>query len=417
VTVNEVTNEIRINIAGLRVGMYIARLDRPWLGTSFPLEGLHVRSDEEIAKVQRFCHFVYLDVMRGSSPDPRYVEYEPSELVKRARNYDEVAGLKKTSWELKSDFESELPEAEKARATLEHGISEVMLDLQSGRDLELQKLKDGVEAMIDSITRNPAAFIWLKAIKRKSDYAYHHALGCAVWAASFGRHLGMGRGELGELALSGLLFDVGKTRVSSALLEKTTAFDAFDREAMQAHVQFGVDILTKTRNVPARVVEATATHHERHDGNGYPNRLRGNEIPMFGRIIGLIDSYYAMTSVQAHAASLSPHQTVMELYQGRDQLFQAELVEQFIQTCGIYPSGSLVELSDGRVGVVTAVHDLKRLRPSVMLLLDADKTPLREFQSIDLSWTQEDPDGQALNIKRGLPQGAYGIDPAELFLD
>ena len=76
-----------------------------------------------------------------------------------------------------------------------------------------------------------------------------------------------------------------------------------------------------------------------------------------------------------------------------------------------------MELSDGRVGVVTAVHSLKRLRPSVMLLLDADKKPLPEFRSIDLSWVREDPDGQLLNVKRGLPQGAFGIDTAALFLD
>jgi HD-GYP domain-containing protein (c-di-GMP phosphodiesterase class II) len=186
---------------------------------------------------------------------------------------------------------------------------------------------------------------------------------------------------------------------------------------MHAHVQHGIDILERTPDVPPRILDAVATHHERHDGSGYPKGLHANQIPMFGRICGLIDIYDAMTSVHAYADSRSPHQTVMELYQARDTLFQAELVEQFIQTCGIYPSGSLVELSDGRVGVVTAVHELKRLRPNVMILLDADKTPLREFLPIDLSRLPETTDGSMLTIKRGLKEGAYGIDAAELFLD
>ena len=397
--------------------MYVTRLDRPWLGTSFPLEGLMIGSEEDIAKVQRLCHFVHVDAARGKSPDTRYVLLGASDLMEKARGHDAIADLRRTNWEHKSEFDAELPAAEKAHQSLESGIAEVMLDLQNGRDLDLKKLKDGVEAMVDSITRNPAAFIWLKAIKRKSDYAYQHALGCSVWAASFGRHLGMNRSELSELALSGLLFDVGKMRLPSELLAKTTVFDAADHELMHTHVQHSIDILNVTPGVPARIIEAVASHHERHDGSGYPNGLHGNEIPMFGRILGLIDVYDAMTSVHPYAASRSPHQTVMELYQARDELFQSELVEQFIQTCGVYPSGSLVELSDGRVGVVTAVHDLKRLRPSLMILLDAEKTPLKEFQSIDLSWTHEDADGNALNIKRGLPEGAYGIDPTELFLD
>ena len=96
---------------------------------------------------------------------------------------------------------------------------------------------------------------------------------------------------------------------------------------------------------------------------------------------------------------------------------QAEIVEQFIQTCGIYPTGSLVELSNGQVGVVTAVHSLKRLRPSVMVLLDEHKLPLAQFHTIDLGQVELDARGEPLVIKAGLPPRAYGIDPVELFLD
>ncbi|MEP7097905.1 MAG: HD domain-containing phosphohydrolase [Dokdonella sp.] len=412
------SHEARIDVAGLTVGMYVSRLDRPWLGTAFPMEGLSVRNDEEVKRLRSLCHYVYVDPMRGTSPDPRYLRFDNSPgLLQRARGQEEVAALRKTQWVNTAEFASELPQAEKAHGQLERGIEDVMDDLRNGRGIELDKLREGVTAMLDSITRNPAAFIWLKAIKRTSDYAYQHALGCSVWAASFGRQLGMNRNELDELALTGLLFDVGKTRLPHSLLTRTDQYNDGDRAIMREHVQFGVEMLSATEGLPKRVITAVATHHERHEGSGYPQGLGGSEIPIFGRITGLIDSYDAMTSVQPHAGSLSPHQSVMELYEARDTLFQSELVEQFIQTCGIYPSGSLVELSDGRVGVVTAVHDLKRLRPSVMLLLDAAKSPLREFHSIDLSELHDQQGDDAVTIRRGLPEGAYGVDPAELFLD
>jgi hypothetical protein len=160
-----------------------------------------------------------------------------------------------------------------------------------------------------------------------------------------------------------------------------------------------------------------ATHHERHDGSGYPNGLKGNEIPMYGRIIGLVDSYDAMTCVRPYATSRSPHKAVAELYEQRGMLFQTELVEQFIQTCGIYPTGTLVELTSGEIGVVIAVHSLKRLRPNIMVVLDRNKAPLRKFRNLDLSIVEQDEDGNPLSVKGGLAAGAYNIDPKELFLD
>jgi HD-GYP domain-containing protein (c-di-GMP phosphodiesterase class II) len=414
---HEFSQELRINVRGLEVDMYVARLDRPWLGTNYPLEGFRIDSEAELKDLQRLCSHVFVDVSRGVSPHPRFVELEMPDLVRQAQGEDEIADLRKTVWEVQTEFKAELAEAEVAHDTLSQGIASVMDDVQAGRQMTLDKLRVGVDAMIDSITRNPSAFMWLKAIRQKDDYAYHHALGCSVWAASFGRHLGLDRDELGDLALGGLLFDVGKTRLSSRMLSQPTPLDDHDRSLMQSHVQHGLDILGDTAGIAPRILEAVATHHERHDGSGYPHGLSGTEIPMFGRILGLIDSYHAMTSVRRYMESRSPHQAVMELYLARGQLFQAELVEHFIQTCGIYPSGSLVELSDGRVGVITSVHNLRRLRPVVMVLLDAEKKPLQQFASIDLSDMIEGSDGDALNIRRGLPQGAHGIDPAELFLD
>jgi HD-GYP domain-containing protein (c-di-GMP phosphodiesterase class II) len=411
--------EYRIDVRGLAVGMYVSRLDRPWLGTPYPLEGFLVGRLDEVSQLQQLCGHVFVDTTRGIAPDPSFLRPESSDLLHHAQDEDEVAELRRTEWLVTTDFDSELPQAELAHDALERGIAEVMRDLEEGRNLDLSKLTSGVDAMIDSITRNPSAFLWLKAIKRKDNYAYQHALGCSVWAASFGRHLGLDRGELGELTLSGLLFDVGKTRVDTDILTRPFALDAPQLELVRAHVQHGLDILRETPGLTTRTLEAVATHHERHDGSGYPGGLSGSAIPMFGRIIGLIDSYDAMTSVRPYRESRSPHHAVMELYQARGRLFQGALVEHFIQTCGIYPGGSLVELSDGRVGVVTTVHSLKRLRPSVMLLLDESKQPLSEFVSVDLSEMPRSG-GDAddfLSIKRGLPQGAYDLDPAELFLD
>lgn len=411
-------HEFRIGVEGLRTGMFVSRLDRPWLTSPFPLEGVLIQSPEELAELRRLCSYVYVDTRRGIAPDLRYIQMEPETPRKPDNAQAEFTALRKTTWQIRSTTREEMPRARHAHAELRQGISQIMHDLEAGHALKVEKLRDSVNEMVDSITRNPSALDWLREIKRSDNYAYHHALACSIWAASFGRHLGLDRKELVQLTLAGLLFDVGKIRLDPAMLSSRTVYGPEGRASMQAHVQHSLDILAESDGkFSSRMLGAVATHHERHDGSGYPQGLAGSAIPIYGRILGIIDSYEAMTSGQPYMRARSPHQAVMDLYESRGTLYQPELVEQFIQTCGIYPTGSLVELSDRRVGVITAVHNLKRLRPSVMVLLDANKKPLAEFETIDL-WQQSKVDGSyPLSVKNGLAQGAYGIDSNKLFLD
>jgi HD-GYP domain-containing protein (c-di-GMP phosphodiesterase class II) len=409
--------ELRVSVRGLSRGMFVSRLDRPWIESPFPLEGLELRTEEEIESLRRICSYVFVDTSRGTAPDLRFIEHGTSELVTSARGRDEFIALQKVDWEIQSDFEAERAVASEVHGRLEREIDEVMTDLKNGRNLDMGKLKDGVEAMVDSILRNPAAFTWIKEMKRRDDYSYHHALGCAIWAASFGRHLGLEKEEVQKLALGGLLCDVGMTRLPPELLGRQGSLSGDEAGKVREHVAIGLEILARTPDISPKILEIVATHHERHDGSGYPHGIKGELIPIYGRIMGLVDSYNAMTCVRPHAPTRSAHNAVSELYGLRGTLFQAELVEQFIQTCGIYPTGTLVELSNGEVGVVVSVHSLKRLRPSVMLLLDRKKVPFAQFRTIDLAETEHDEAGEPLNVKGGLPAGAFNINLEELFLD
>ena len=156
-----------------------------------------------------------------------------------------------------------------------------------------------------------------------------------------------------------------------------------------------------------------ATHHERADGSGYPEGLKNGEIPIFGRIAGIVDNYDAMTAKRPYTdIVLTPHDAIVELYNSRGVLFQPELIEQFIQTVGLYPAGSLIEFETGEVGVVIAVNEMKRLHPTVMLILGRDKRPLAQFTTIDLALRPE----KELRVAKALPRGAYGIKMEELFL-
>ena len=156
------------------------------------------------------------------------------------------------------------------------------------------------------------------------------------------------------------------------------------------------------------------THHEREDGSGYPSALAGDAIPLFGRIAGIVDSFDAMTSARPYRASVSKYEALQQMYRARGRLFQADLVEQFVQCLGVYPVGTLVELSTGEVAVVMAQNPIRRLFPRVMLLTDVSKNLRKGFEPLDLRDTLAG--GKAsmqVNIRKSLPVGAYGLDTRE----
>jgi hypothetical protein len=167
----------------------------------------------------------------------------------------------------------------------------------------------------------------------------------------------------------------------------------------------------------SRIVTMIATHHERFDGSGYPHKLKGDEIPLVGRIAGIVDCYDAMISERCYAKPKSTYDAVRELKRLGSNAFPAELVELFIQAVGVFPTGTLVELNSGEVGVVTGQNRYRRLRPEVMLILDAQKRVRDEFTTIDLLTCDENAGKTPrLWITRGLERGAYDIDPTEYFL-
>jgi HD-GYP domain-containing protein (c-di-GMP phosphodiesterase class II) len=219
---------------------------------------------------------------------------------------------------------------------------------------------------------------------------------------------------LEAVGLGALLLDVGKTKLPEELLNKTGELTIVERSHIQNHIKFGLDIIREADSVDQRVLDMVATHHERFDGSGYPRGWQGNQIPVFGRIGGIVDSYSAMTSKRPYAPAMSSFDTMREFTALADKHFQAEMVEQFIQAVGIFPAGTLVELNTGEVGVVLKEHQSTRLQPEIAVILDAEKKAIADFKTIDLrNKTGVSP---TVWIERGINAGDYNLDPRKYFL-
>lgn len=412
--------EVKTSIKGLEIGMFVSRLDRPWIETPYLMEGMMIESAEDIQKLSKYCSYVYVDLEQGLSPKTRYWAVGNENEMSLSRDdvpdrgeqtENEYSRYRQCVYETTTELQEELKTSRIIFDEVSEKTRKVFEDLKQGKKLDLVSLKRGVKATVDSIIRNPSAFTLLVQLRKSDDYSYSHALGTSVWCAQFGRHLGLKLEDINTLALGGMLLDVGKIELPESLTKKTTKFTAEDKEHYKRHVTLGVKLLTKSANIDRAILQMVATHHERADGSGYQLGISNEKIPLFGRIAGIVDSYDAMTTEKLHAEKiLNPHEAISELYNLRGKHFQAELVEQFIQTVGLYPTGSLVELNTDEVAVVTEINDLKRLHPIIVLLLDKNKHPYDDFHTVDLS------QASGMKVAKGLQPGAYGIKMDELFL-
>ena len=155
-----------------------------------------------------------------------------------------------------------------------------------------------------------------------------------------------------------------------------------------------------------------ARHHERWDGSGYPRGLQSVNIGLAAEMAGLVDSFCAMLKDKPYRAAIGHQQALEELHKQRDALFNPVLMEQFVQCVGLYPVGSLVELNTGEVGVVLQQNRVQRSRPRVVVMLDGDKQPVRNYRVVDL----REPAHASLRVSRALPYNAYGLAAHDYYL-
>jgi len=416
-------DQFKVDIDDLTLGMYVSRLDRPWIDTPFPLQGYYIREMSDIADLRQYCHYVYIDIRRGKGPvdqvflqtldSPGRSEKQSGKTINSVRVKRLIA--KKGTYTHNTSPKQEVKNAVKMKKLAELAISYIDAALKNNNQLPIKETKKVVSVMVEDIIRNPDAFIWLNKIKNKDSYLYGHTVRTAIWAITLGRHLGISIEALNNLALGIMVSEVGKTGLPVDLLKKDINDFSYDEfQQYQSHVAKSLDILSHSQGIDKQVLAIVANMQERHDGSGYPRGITGDKIPYLAKIAGISSTYDKMTFPRHKEFGLSPSKCIMKLYNMIDEQFQQDLVEEFIQAIGIYPAGTLVELSTSETAMVLEQNSERRLRPKVILLLDEDKKPYKKFKLLDLM-QKEERNGIKLDIMYSLPIGSYGADPEQIY--
>ncbi|MFC3115912.1 HD-GYP domain-containing protein [Cellvibrio fontiphilus] len=425
--------QVKVDVNELTIGMYISGLDRPWSQTPFPLQGFYLRDLGEINQLKALCNYVYIDVEKGRGPISANLKTiapaaKKTSTRERVNSFNETLAPLKIQRGLYRDvtpLQREVKQARQLHQKVYGAVVEVMEQLEKNQfdDISLGETKRVASEMVDSVVRNPDAFTWLSRVQEKDEYTYSHAVRSSVWAILFGRHIGLPKRDLDVLAMGVLLKDVGKVMLDAALIANLNRTP--EEEAVyESFVEIGCEILRKTQGVEPRVIAVVKTHCERLNGSGFPQGLSGDKIPLMGKIAGIVTYYDHVTNPRGARDPIAPSKAVAKLYELRNIQFQEELVVEFIRAIGLYPTGTLVELSTGEVAVVVEQNFERRLKPKVIVVLDTLKQPMSEYLLLDLS--EDDKRKQELidsgkksrhevekiEIARDLEPGTYDVDIA-----
>ena len=266
---------------------------------------------------------------------------------------------------------------------------DMMQDIRLGKKITLKKCEPLVHEIVDSMFRFPSALLPITQVKNRDEYTCQHAVSVSALSVAFGRVLDLPLENIKDIALGGLLHDVGKALVPRRILNKPEKLDGEEFHIMKSHVLHTSKLLRDVKGMSDISYNAAAQHHERFDGKGYPFGLSGDEISLGGQIIGIADTYDAITSLRAYRKAIPPTEALKIVFDLSGKNFKSSLVQGFIKGIGIYPAGSLVRLETGNLGIVRKVIPDNVLKPVVQLIYDCNnKCPIPP-RMLDLSTSDD----------------------------
>ena len=411
---------INLSVNNLKIGMFVCKLDRDWLGTPFPLEGVWINSPDDIEQIKLYCNTVWVDTNKSwlkTLDDSSRDASLRANANQENRTSDTPDGEAKADEEAdKVPFAEEIVTARSCYSQANDLIRDIMTDIESEQVPAFEPIKTVVTSMLESIHRNSDALLWLTLLKDKHSYTYQHCLDNAIHMMNFGKFLGLPRGQQHLVGVAGLLQDVGKMRLPIALLNKQGKLTADERKTIQKHVQYSLEIVAKHPLIHRTVKTVIEQHHERFDGRGYPVGLKGTEISMFGAMASIVDTYNAMLSERPGGVACSSFQAITTLHEGKGTAYHPALVERFIQCVGVYSPGTIVELNTGELALVIEQNKTRRLCPKLLAILDSEKNPYANPYVIDMLDQGADDKTSGCSIKRIVEPENYNIDLKKYYL-
>ncbi|WP_242457517.1 HD-GYP domain-containing protein [Insulibacter thermoxylanivorax] len=242
-----------------------------------------------------------------------------------------------------------------------------------------------LDMIIDELKEHKQAMIMLNTIHVSDHYLFQHSLNVCIYAIMLGTALGYTYDQLRVLGLGAMLHDIGKTLVPQEILLKRDKLTKEEMSIIRRHPEDGFRMLKDNPNISLIAAHCALQHHERLDGSGYPRGIKGDEIHEYAKLLGIVDTFDAMTTHRVYKPAALPHEAVEVLYAGAGRLYDAHMIQLFRDRVAIYPPGTTVELNTGEIGIVVDINASLPHRPVVRIITDENGKELKEPYEIDMS--------------------------------
>ncbi len=376
----------KINVEQLTVGMHLKEFCGSWMEHPFWRTGFVISDPKDIAAVLgSSIKEVWIDSSKGL--DVAGGGSAISQAESEAEVEEQLQQLTTTTQRELAPVSmgAELERAAKICFKSKQAVISMFQEARMGKAVDIGGAQQLVEEISDSVSRNPGALISLARLKTADDYTYMHSVAVCAMMVGLSKQLGLDETQIRSAGMAGLMHDLGKALMPMEVLNKPGKLSPAEFNVIKTHPSEGHRLLLTGLDVDPLILDVCLHHHEKTDGSGYPKGLKADEISLFAKMGAVCDVYDAITSNRPYKSGWDPAESLRKMAEWANGHFDAKVFQAFVKSLGIYPIGSLVKLTSGRLGVVVDQTGKSLTTPSVKVFFSTKSNLRIPPEVIDLS--------------------------------
>ncbi|MBN2008052.1 DUF3391 domain-containing protein [candidate division KSB1 bacterium] len=375
---------VALPVEQIRIGMEVY-LDIPWLLHPFSKNRFEITSDTQLKKLYKLG-LKEINVIQQPNVQS-LAENDYTEVTVVNESEETVYNVQAISppSKKKQDVLDKKIALQRSNETYQQAINIVddIFDGLTQSDIRaVRKTSNFVKIISNSILEDSESLVHFVNVKKHKEMLQFHSLNVSIISLLMGKVANISNDDMKILGMGALFHDIGYRNIPLRIAMKKENLSNAEQEIVQQHCQYGYEIASQMPDFPEEALDIVKYHHERIDGSGYPSALKGESIKFLTKIVAIADCYDNLAHVNTASKNQLPHVTLSYMYKNMKNKFPVNLIEVLIKSVGVYPPGSLVELNDGRVGMVISVNHNSTIKPTVMVF-NPDK-PRLEPELVDL---------------------------------
>ncbi|EHK9577653.1 HD-GYP domain-containing protein [Vibrio parahaemolyticus] len=381
---------IKLTVDRIQPGLHI-RLPLKWNDHPFLLNSFKIKDQEQIEMIRHLgVKFVYFNpeqsdaaplpvnqIQTDSTTSNESLDLETQKLwQEKQKRIEKLSAYRRRVIQCEKEFERSL-----AR------MRSVMTKIRNRPTAAVDEAQLLIEDIVEKLMCDDNVTLHLMNGKNEFEDIYFHSLNVAVIAMMIGRAKGYSAKQLKELSFAALFHDMGKIKIPTVILRKQVPLTEPETNYLKLHTKYGLDLANQIEGFPEPAKTVIAQHHELRDGSGYPEGLKGDEIDELAQIVIVANAFDNLCHTPIASEQKIPYTALSHLYKNCKHLYKEENLNILIKFMGVFPPGTVVQLSNNMVGLVISVNASNLLFPNVLVYdpsVPRTQAPIIELASKDL---------------------------------